>query len=599
MGCKNRTSIGGQAVIEGVMMRGKTCEALAVRTENGDILLETKRLKKRSKISKIPIIRGVVSFFQSLVGGTKHLMRSASVFGEEETSKFDDWLSKKLKVSATDLASFLGVALGLILSLFLFFYLPQVVADLFVNLKPNSFLYCLIEGGIRIAIFIAYILLTSLLKDIRRTYMYHGAEHKTISCYEKGDELTVENVRGCSRVHDRCGTTFMFLVMTISILLFAVVNAILSHFGLEFSGFVGKIFRFGVKLLTLPLIAGVSYEILKLLSKSQSKILIIFKAPGLLLQRITTKEPSDDMIEVAITSFNEVLLMDSDQTLPEKSFDVFGTVQTLLSKVEKVLAKGGVIELIDAEWIVSRVTGVPRSALKQSKQNVTKKQNDEALQYAKLRAENKPLSYVFGDADFYGYNFKVSDSVLIPRPETEELVDLALKEIKSDSKVLDMCCGSGAIGVTVNLKTGASVYMVDVSSGALEVAKENAKNLGATAQFILSDKFEFVDEKFDFIISNPPYINKEDMENLQVEVKAEPSLALFGGEDGLDFYRHFASVCHNYLTDNGIIFLECGIGQANDIKNLFDSENKYGEVTIIKDINGIDRIIRVGARNDC
>ena len=593
-----RTSIGGQAVIEGVMMRGKTCEALAVRSENGDILLESKRLKKRGKIVKIPIIRGVVSFFQSLVGGTKHLMRSASVFGEEETSKFDDWLSKKLKINAMDLASFLGVALGLVLSLFLFFYLPQVIADLFVNLKPNSFLYCLIEGGIRITLFIAYICLTSLLKDIKRTYMYHGAEHKTISCYEKGDVLTVENVKKCSRVHDRCGTTFMFLVMTISILLFAVVNSILSYFGVEFSGVIGKLFRFGVKLLTLPLIAGVSYEILKLLSKSQSKFLIVFKAPGLLLQKITTREPSNDMIEVAITSFNEVLLMDSDPSIPEKSFDVFGTVETLLSKVEKILLKGGVEDKADAEWIVCKVTGVKRSALKSCKDNVTRKQSEQAVNYAKLRAENIPLAYIFGDADFYGYTFKVDKNVLIPRPETEELVENALKEINSSSKVLDMCTGSGAIGITVNLKSNAKVTAVDISEGALSVAKENAKNLGATIDFIQSDKFENVSEKFDFIISNPPYINKIDMENLQVEVKAEPSLALFGGDDGLDFYRHFASVCYNFLTKNGVIFLECGISQAQDIKDLFDGAQKYGDVTIIKDINGIDRIIRVGMNND-
>lgn len=592
MSCK-KTSIGGQAVIEGVLMRGKTAEAMAVRTENGEVLIESKRLKKRGKITKIPFVRGVVSFFQSLVGGTKSLMRSASVFGEDETSKFDDWLSKKLKISAVDLASFIGVALGLVLSLFLFFFLPQVVADLFTSLKPNSFLYCLIEGGIRISIFIAYILLTSLLKDIRRTYMYHGAEHKTISCFEKGDDLTVENVRKCTRVHDRCGTTFMFLVMIVSILMFAIVNAILGSFGIEFSGLLGKLFRFGVKLLTLPLIAGVSYEILKLLSKSQSKILIIFKAPGLLLQKITTKEPTDEMIEVAITSFNEVLLMDADQTMPVKSFNAFGTVEFLLEKVEKILKKGGVEELVDGEWIVSRVTGVSRSAIKGNKQSVTKEQNDKALKYANERANGTPLAYVFGDADFYGYNFKVDTNVLIPRPETEELCLLALKEIKSTDKVLDMCTGSGVIAITVNLKSNANVTAVDVSEGALNIAKQNAEKLGAKVEFINSDKFDGVQGKFDIILSNPPYINKNDMLLLQKEVKLEPSLALYGGEDGLDFYRYFATVCHNYLTEKGIIIMECGINQASEIKLLFENEQKYSTVEIIKDINGIDRFVKV------
>ena len=194
-----KTSIGGQAVIEGVMMRGKTSQATAVRTEGGEIVLETKRLKPLGKISKIPVVRGAVAFFNSLVTGTKCLMRSASVFGEDETSSFDDWLSKKLKVNATDLAIYIGVFLGLVLSLFLFFFLPQTIADLFFDITKNSLLYCLIEGLIRIAIFILYVFSTSFMKDIKRTYMYHGAEHKTIACYEAGEDLTVENVKKHSR----------------------------------------------------------------------------------------------------------------------------------------------------------------------------------------------------------------------------------------------------------------------------------------------------------------------------------------------------------------------------------------------------------------
>ncbi|MBO7215153.1 MAG: peptide chain release factor N(5)-glutamine methyltransferase, partial [Clostridia bacterium] len=526
------------------------------------------------------------------IGGTKSLMRSASVFGEEETSKFDDWLSKKLHINAMDLATFIGVALGLFLSLFLFFFVPQFVADLFSSINNNVFLYCIIEGAIRIVIFVSYILLTSLLKDIRRTYMYHGAEHKTISCFESGKELTVENVRTCTRVHDRCGTTFMFLVMVISILMFALVNAVLVHYGIEFDGAIGKIFRFGVKILTLPVISGVSYEVLKLLSKSQSKALIVFKAPGLLLQRITTREPSDDMIEVAITSFNEVLLLDANPDMPTKKFNVFGTVSSLLAKVEKTLQKGGVLDTADAEWVVSRVTGVSRSALKNSKASVTKEQNDKALSYATIRANKIPLAYVFGDADFYGFTFKVNKSVLIPRPETEELCMHALKEISDNSSVLDMCTGSGAISCVINLKSKAKVTAVDISLDALSVAKQNAESLGASVEFINCDLFDGVSGKFDFILSNPPYITKSDMAVLDDEVKCEPSLALDGGEDGLDFYRRIANDGYKYLNANGIIYLECGINQARDIKALFENEN-YSDVQIITDINGIERIIRV------
>lgn len=593
MGKENKVaSIGGQAVIEGVMMKGKTSQAIAVRSENGDVLIESKRLKKPSKIAKIVLFRGIVALFNSMIGGTECLMRSASVFGEEETSKFDDWLSKKLKISAVDIASFIGVILGVILSLFLFFYLPQVIADLFLTLNNNVFLYCLIEGLIRIVLFISYILLTSLLKDIKRTYMYHGAEHKTISCYENGMELTVENVKKCSRVHDRCGTTFMFLVMIISILIFAVVNAIFSEFGIEFVGITGKLFRFLVKLLTLPIIAGISYEVLKLLAKTKSKWLIIFKFPGLLLQRLTTKEPTDDMIEVAIASFSEVLKMEEDQTMPVKTFNVYGSVNTLYNKVTNILKNANVEDLCDGEWIVSRVTGVSRSLVVGNKEPVTKEQTELALKFANERAKKIPLAYVFGDMDFYGYSFIVNENVLIPRPETEELVMHAIKEIKSDNTVLDMCSGSGAIGITVKLKTNASVTLVDVSHKAIQVATENAEKLGANVNFITSNAFDKVEGSFDFILSNPPYIKTEDVKNLQSEVKKEPILALDGGEGGLDFYKIIAENAYKHLNDNGTLYLECGINQANEIVNILNATNHYKDFQIIKDINQIERIIK-------
>ncbi len=587
---KCKTSIGGQAVIEGVMMRGKTSEAIAVRAESGEVLIETKRIKAKSKISKIPVVRGAVAFFNSLVGGTKALMRSASVFGEDESSNFDKWLSKKLKINAVDVATTLGVVLGLALSLFLFFYLPQVIADLFFNLYDNSLLYCLIEGLIRITIFILYVLLTSLLKDIRRTYMYHGAEHKTISCYESGLDLTVENVKKCTRLHDRCGTTFMFLVMIISILMFALVNSLCIELGMDFNGIGGKALRFLIKILTLPIISGVSYEILKLLAKTKSKFFIIFKAPGLLLQKITTREPDDSMIEVAITSFTKVLEMDADQSISEVEFNVFGSAKTLLSKVNAVLKKGGVDEC-DGEWIVSRVCAIKRSEIS-SNISVTKQQTESALEYAKKRL-SMPLAYVFGDADFYGFTFKVNENVLIPRPETEELVMHASKVIDGNSSVLDLCTGSGAIGITINLKTNASVTLSDVSEKAIEVATYNAEKLGASVSIVKSNMFNDISGKFDVIISNPPYIKSSDINLLDGDVKKEPIIALDGGDNGLDFYRIIAENCYNFLIDGGYVFLECGFDQADDIKCIFEGNNNYSEIEIIKDINGIDRILKI------
>ena len=590
-----KTSIGGQAVIEGVMMRGESSMATAVRDEKGSVLVEAKRIKplqKRSAFLKLPIIRGVVAFFTSLIGGTKVLTRSASVFGEDESSKFDDWLSKKIGVSAVDVAVFFGVILGVALSVFLFFFLPQWLTDFIPFIEKSSIWYFLVEGLIRILIFICYILLTSLLKDVRRTYMYHGAEHKTISCYENGLELTVDNVKTCSRVHDRCGTTFTFIVMVVSILLFALLNYILSYFGIVFDGKFGKLYRFLVKLATLPLVAGVSYEILKLLAKSSAKWLTIFKAPGLLLQKITTREPTDDMIEVAITAFNKVLEMDGDQSVPETEFNVFGSVSTLLKKVKNILNKKSV-DLVDGEWIVSKVTGVSRSALASCNNSVTKEQSNLALSYANKRASGIPLQYVFGDTDFYGFNLIVNESVLIPRPETEELVNLAISKISSSSKVLDLCTGSGAIAIAVNKLTGASLTAVDISEKALEVAKTNAEKNNSNIKFIKSNMFENITEKYDVILSNPPYLTKKDIKNLQREVKFEPLIALDGGDDGLNFYKIIANNAYNYLSDGGFILLECGQNQSKDIVDIFNNVNKYGSCEVFNDLNGIDRIVKV------
>jgi len=587
---KNKTSIGGQAVLEGVMMRGATSMATAVRDEDGIIRLEAKRITpatKKNKFFKLPIIRGVVNFVSSMTGGMKTMMRSAEVFGEGEPSKFELWMAEKLKINLMSVIIGISLILGLGLALGLFVVLPTFITGLFISQTFNPFLYTVVEGLLKIAIFIFYILLTSLLKDIRRTYMYHGAEHKTISCYEKGLDLTVENVRTCSRVHNRCGTTFMFFVITISILVFCLFNAIFPNL---FVGdeFVYKLLRVLVKVALLPLVAGLSYELLKGLAKTDSWIVYPFKLPGLLLQRLTTKEPDDSMIEVAITSFTKVLKMDADENEPECEFVTAKKLCDLVKEVKEKFANANIDES-DAEWLVSIATGVKRSDLGVDK-TISPKYVDTVYKWMNERLTGKPLSYVIGNADFYGYTLTVNENVLIPRPETEELVELACKEITNSSSVLDLCTGSGAIAIAVNKKTNAFVTASDVSEKAIEIAKQNAVSNGANVTFVLSDMFTSIEGQFDFIISNPPYIKTADVQLLDNEVKDfEPHKALDGGEDGLDFYRVIALNATDYLKENGVLYMECGINQAHEIKELLSN---FTSVDVIKDINGIDRIIK-------
>lgn len=584
-----KTSIGGQAVLEGVMMRGRCGVATAVRDSDGIIRIEAERItppEKKSVFVRLPIIRGIVNFFSSLVTGTKILMRSAEVYGgdDDEPSKFEKWLAKTFKIDVMDVVLFFGVALGLVFSIALFFILPTFLGGLIGKAAPNMppIVKNLIEGGIRILIFVGYILFTSLLKDIKRTYMYHGAEHKTITCYEKGLDLTVENVKKCRRVHDRCGTTFMFFVMFVSILVYSVFGAIFPVLNEDV----------GLKMLSrivlLPLIAGLSYELLKLLAKTDSPLVLPLKVPGLLLQMLTTKEPDDQMMEVAIAAFDKVLKMDEDPNEPVCKFVCPEKVSVVTENLKKKFRSSSVDET-DAEWIVSIVTGIKRSELG-GDSRVKSSHIDKIDELASERIKGKPLSYVLGNADFYGYEIKVDERVLIPRPETEELVSEVLKVVKNTDKVLDLCTGSGAIALVINKKSGASVTATDISEAALEVAKENFKQFDAAVETRLIDLYGDLSEKFDIIVSNPPYIKTEEIDTLDKEVKDyEPRIALDGGEDGLDFYRRICEGTRQRLNEHGKLFLEAGYGEAEEIKKML--ENDFN-VEIIKDISGIDRIIK-------
>ncbi len=584
-----KTSIGGQAVLEGVMMRGRTGVATAVRDSDGVIRIEAERItppEKKSIFVRLPIIRGIVNFFSSLVTGTKILMRSAEVYGgdDDEPSKFEKWLAKTFKIDVMDVVLFFGVALGLVFSIALFFILPTFLGGLIGKAAPDMppIVKNLIEGGIRILIFVGYILFTSLLKDIKRTYMYHGAEHKTITCYEKGFDLTVENVKKCRRVHDRCGTTFMFFVMFVSILVYSVFGAIFpvlnENVGLKMLS----------RIVLLPLIAGLSYELLKLLAKTDSPLVLPLKAPGLLLQMLTTKEPDEQMMEVAIAAFEKVLKMDEDPNEPVCKFVCPEKVSVVTENLKKKFRSSSVDET-DAEWIVSIVTGIKRSELG-GDSRVKSSHIDKIDELAAERIKGKPLSYVLGNADFYGYEIKVDERVLIPRPETEELVSEVLKVVKNTDKVLDLCTGSGAIALVINKKSGASVTATDISEAALEVAKENFKQFDAAVETRLIDLYGDLSEKFDIIVSNPPYIKTEEIDTLDKEVKDyEPRIALDGGEDGLDFYRRICEGAKQRLNEHGKLFLEAGYGEAEEIKKML--ENDFN-VEIIKDISGIDRIIK-------
>ena len=296
---KFKTSVGGQALIEGIMMRGPRQVCTAVRRPDGGI--ETK-LDPVTTFSwqKIPLVRGVLSMIESLIVGYRCLMYSAEIsMGEEafeaEESKLDKWINEHLGEKAQNFVMSLAAVLGGMLALVLFMVLPTTIVGLLGKVLPLEGVRALLEGVLKIAIFIGYLALVRNMKDIKRMFRYHGAEHKTIACYEAGEELTVENIRRHSRFHPRCGTSFLVLVILISILVSSLLPW--SSTGL----------RIVLKLLTLPVVMGISYELIKLAGRYDNILTRIISAPGLWIQRLTTSEPDDNMIEVAIAAVQPVL----------------------------------------------------------------------------------------------------------------------------------------------------------------------------------------------------------------------------------------------------------------------------------------------------
>ena len=293
------SGIGGQAVLEGIMMKNKDNYAVAIRKPNNEIEVEVDTYHSifhGSFIKELPFLRGVFNFIDSLVLGMKCLNYSAAFYEEEEEkdTKTDKVFAKIFKDKADKIVMAITTVISFVLAIGIFFILPMLISSLFHKFVRNEALEAVIEGLIRIIIFLGYVLLISLMKDIRRVYQYHGAEHKCINCIESGKELSVVNVMRSSRIHKRCGTSFMFLVIFVSIILFFFIRV------------DNPVYKILLRVALIPVIAGISYEIIRLAGRSDNILVQIISLPGMLLQRLTTKEPDESMVEVAIASVEAV-----------------------------------------------------------------------------------------------------------------------------------------------------------------------------------------------------------------------------------------------------------------------------------------------------
>lgn len=318
MGSKSgskKTKIGGQALIEGIMMRGVSKAAMAVRMKDGGIDVEEWELPERRWYETTPLIRGSVNFVTTLIDGYKCMMKSAEKSGmmdddgSEEPSKFEKWLDDKLGDKLTGVIMGIAMVLGVALAIFLFLFVPSYLFTLLQSVVPAdiSMWKATFEGVLKLVMFVIYMAIVAQMKDIRRTYEYHGAEHKTIACYEAGEPLTVDNIRRKKRFHPRCGTSFIIIVLLVSILVYSIVPLEPAQWlGIE-NAALGTLLRVVSKLLLLPIVVGIAYELIRLAGRYDNIVTRIISAPGLWMQRITTREPDDSMIEIAVAALTPCL----------------------------------------------------------------------------------------------------------------------------------------------------------------------------------------------------------------------------------------------------------------------------------------------------
>lgn len=581
---KKDYAVGGQAIIEGVMMRGNKGIATAIRIPDGTIKVEFKNassIRDKNKILRIPIIRGFVALIESLVTGIETLNYSSSFFEEEGNSEssIERFLNKLFKGKSDKILMGIILSVSFIISGIIFILIPTIIANLFKKLGFSNVGLNIIEGVFRVSIFMMYILAISKMEDIYRLLQYHGAEHKTIFCYEAKEDLTVGNVMKYKRFHPRCGTNFLFLVMIVSIILLSI------------TGWSSLGERVLYRILLLPIVSGFSFEIIKWLSKSNSKLSKMLAYPGLKLQMLTTREPDEAQVEVAIVSLKAAEgIKETDKTIGE-----------LLNMGNEILKESSIPSyILDTQLLLAKTLDVDKLYVITNRNlKVSPKEEKEFMELINLRKGSMPIKYILGKTEFMGIDLNVKEGVLIPRPDTENLVEIVLEYIEKENyeNICDLCTGSGAIGISLAYhKDNINVHCIDISPISNEVVLENINKFGLSdrVRFINSDLLKIpIKEgyKYDVLVSNPPYIKSEEIDTLMEDVKSfEPHLALDGGEDGLIFYKTITRESKEILNSKGLIAFEIGKDQGIEVSEILSSFG-YKNIKIIKDLSGFDRVV--------
>lgn len=555
---RKKITVGGVALFNGIIFTSDYRQ-VAVQKEGEKInSRSTNLIKDKRIISKIPVIRGLIGLGNQIGNSIPDFMRSSGE--EEKSSKLNTLLLYAILIVAC-------ISIPVLISAFFSGKYQSIIQALIIALE-----------------FVMYICMLKSIPDLDTLFKYHGAEHKAVNAYEnlKLEEINLENVRKQSRFHKRCGGNFIvyFVILTMLSTLLPIENLI-------------------IKALSMMLLCifniGLTYEIVNLFSKFKKPFDII-NYPATLIQLFTTKEPTDEMLKLAIYG---VL----GSTRKENGI----TPLEYLKKYTSENLKNKEYETTDIYSILEYVTGVDRNRLLLQKDRYLISLNNEIEADRLLNKyynENYPLQYITHKQYFYNELYYVDENVLIPRADSEILVEKAIEYIEKENlkSAIDLCTGSGALGISTARNSAIEIMtLIDISLGAISVANKNilSNDVGLKVKAKVSDLLSEViketatdeEKKVDIIISNPPYIKTEVISTLQKEVQKEPHLALDGGKDGLEFYIRIFKEAKAVLKPNGLLMLEIGYDQLDDIKNIVKENSEYTLLESVKDYGGNDRVV--------
>ena len=569
---KRKEKVGGMALFNGLMLRNKKREAVGKVDDNKNIHVEINSINKnidedKFTIYDVPIIRGIISMKNMIATSVPYVLKSSQ-----------DVLNKSSKeniyIGKFELVSAYLIAITVILVLFA--AIPNFISTfLAVNIRNLS------QAIIQTSAFIIYLLLLAKVDSLKTLFEYHGAEHKVANAYEKLEkrDITIENVKKQSRFHARCGGNFVvYLFFLILFITFIIPSNNL-------------IFKTILQVMLLPFLAGFSYELV-MYTEYLPNFLKFLAYPAMSIQLITTKEPSDDKIELAIYTLFGCINGENQVSISKfvKDYLLYNKSIKKDFNIKEALNIFSSIKNIDVNDIFINMDGIMLDYNEQIKTN---------MMLNKLYKDNIPMAYIIGKVNFYNEKYIVNQDVLIPRVDSEILVEKAIEYINNENlnTMLDMCTGSGCIGISIT-KNSKIKYttLIDVSKEALEIANKNISlnKVDKKCSTLHSDLFSNLNNsniKYDIIVSNPPYIPTRDINGLDASVKKEPTIALDGGKDGMDFYRKILKQALNYLNNNAVLIFEIGYDELEKFKEIINRYAEYKVVESLKDYGGNDRVV--------